>query len=177
MSKYENLFVVGDWVYCPLFLAGKLRKLKKSDQQYTPIFFEDLEGYNRGFTFEGFMREDNRVPYLLHATPENYAALKVLYPDVVFQEPPKRGSELTKELLKLGKPVWCWVSNTSEGDALEEAVLAQITAHDAKFFRYRSSSWVYAVPVPRSFLLLEQYSFPDDYDPSLVIEVSDEDSQ
>lgn len=174
MNKYANLFVAGDWVYCPHFKGGKLYKLELCHDKNTPVSLRTEGGHLYSFSSEGHLRTDDKIPYFHHATPENYAALKVLYPEITFQEPPKRGSELTKELLKLGKPVWCWISNTSDGHALEKAVLAQITKCHAGFFYHQGGNSVYAVPVPRSVLLMEKYSFPDDYDPSLVIEVNDE---
>lgn len=125
-----------------------LAKVSFCDKDLYPI-----KGILGGYTTDGCEFGSDKIPSLLHATPENRQALVTLYGEDAVPKLPVRGSELTKKLLEKQKYVLCYVSDTNNGDCRENQRLSVIERfEDGYFYKGKVNgpfvcSWKYAVPV------------------------------
>ncbi|WP_323842549.1 MULTISPECIES: hypothetical protein [unclassified Moraxella] len=105
MSKFK----VGDLVYC-LPLTHKISKITKVNED-NDVFL------NKAGWFKNTGLNVNGMPVILHATQENYELLSKLYPNVVFEPPPKRKEpkEIIRAMLESGwEYVPCYTGETEK---------------------------------------------------------------
>ena len=146
-----STFKPGDKVYCPLY-GSEIFVLEKSFlSDYDVVLFSKHRG-NVAFTNDGKYFEACGVPILFHATVENYELLCKLFPGVNWDhpEPRRKGSNLCRDLLAQGKNVLCYVSDTSDEDAVDRKRAALIINYDDGHtcpFRDHHTGWTFAVPI------------------------------
>ena len=157
-------FKAGDWVWFPSG-GTKAFKLKERKNETWPVMI-DSDDCSCCFDANGIFNTTN-LPAIFHATPENKAALEVLYPEIEFQDPPspKTGSDLTRELLGKGKPVLCSVGHQSDDKAVTDGFLTNILGWNGDSFTGTNGrSWKFAVPILRS-CVDRWFTFPDEVQP------------
>lgn len=108
-------FKVGDLVYCPL-LGEKIIRIEHAKDCPKPLvvknnyvaWFLDCTG-NPNYAYNSGM------PFIFHATRENYELLSKLYPNVEFEPPRKKPKEIIKAMLESGQEcVPCYTSETEK---------------------------------------------------------------
>jgi hypothetical protein len=135
-------FKIGDSVYFPK-VGNSIYKVVGLIGVVYPIMVDD-----QGFTKTGHRVSGDEHPSIFHATPENKALLDQLY-RTEFEAPPVplSGSALTKaKLEEFGKPILCWVSDSSDEHANSNGVVDVIVKKNAYFLSTSSVQWRYAVP-------------------------------
>lgn len=116
-------FKVGDPVYCPSLLDGRIYKARKNNNYLgdgCKLFVANEHEDCFDFEVDGSNQYNNPIVY--HANEETRQALQVLHPDIEFEQPPKelKGSDLCFEKLRNGKKlVMCAVSDLSDEKAIK----------------------------------------------------------
>jgi hypothetical protein len=142
-------FKVGDRVYFPMMGVGVYLLNHTNSQEY-PVGMDEITFTNCGQNVAGW-----QVPAIFHATPENQAALELLYGQK-FEDAPKPvpvGSDLTRWLLaKHGKPVLCYVDDESDAIAVRYLMLRTVVDinENGLFIAGNGCKWRYAVPLPNT---------------------------
>ena len=104
-------FKVGDPVYCPSLLDGRIYKARKNNNYLgdgCKLFVANEHEDCFDFEVDGSNQYNNPIVY--HANEETRQALQVLHPDIEFEQPPKplSGDELVRAMLTKGiKNVLC----------------------------------------------------------------------
>ena len=144
-------FKVGDPVYCPSLLDGRIYKARENDRYLNDgckLFVANEHEDCFDFEVDGSNQYNNPIVY--HANEETRQALQVLHPDIEFEQPPKplTGSDLTRAMLDKGwKYVPCFVSDTSEEIAVIKDASYFVARHDGvEFFEPEGTNWRFAVP-------------------------------
>ena len=120
-----------------------LAKVSFCDKDLYPI-----KGILGGYTTDGCEFGSDKIPSLLHATPENRQALVTLYGEDAVPKLPVRGSELTKKLLEKQKYVLCLTSDVSDDEARTKATAMPIGSYNGFFWLpNKHNEWRYAVPI------------------------------
>ncbi|SUB59104.1 Uncharacterised protein [Phocoenobacter uteri] len=99
------------------------------------------------FTNKGSL-DASGIQKIFLATEENHKLLSQLYPNIEFEKPKLRGSELAKKLAK-DQYILAWVSPVSDKEARNRTIPDVIKYNNAnnRFESEYGSKWEYAVPV------------------------------
>lgn len=152
-KQEENVmqeFKVGDKVYCPLLSSDIFTVatvLKACSKYPLVVYFATRTAF---FTVDGKIRSDGVLQSVFHATPENKALLDQLY-RTEFEAPPVKlsGSDLTRAKLKeFGKPILCWVSDSSDEHAVLHGCVDIIgeVGNSGYFTSTSNNHWFHAIP-------------------------------
>ena len=153
-----NKFKAGDKVYCPMYGTSILMVTKNKSGHHPdiyPLMITVGKSY-RILTNDGKIRSGDKLPALLHATPENHALLEQLYGDE-FEAPPAvpTSKEIVKAYLDRGdKRVCCWVSNMNgrPTSVNKWVFIDQVTDGDYPFVDKDGRPWAHATPFDRTTL-------------------------
>lgn len=136
-------FNVGDLVYC-LTINNKISKITEANED-NDVFLDKAGWFkNTGLNVNG-------MPFIFHATQENYELLSKLYPNVEFEPPPKRKEP--KEIIKAmlddkWNTVPCYVHNENKtpSNLNRRELILEVRDYRENSFFSDTTIWRYATP-------------------------------
>lgn len=159
MSEFKG----GDHVYYPLEFGGEvviLRCKKTQSLDYPVNVFLPHKNTFVCFTEDGKCLKSQRVPVLYHVTPENKAALKILYPHVEFDDTPAKSNAAM--MLANGGHLVCWVSNGQLMPSSSDKI-AVIEKFDGEFFHdVQGLKWRYITQIPKGYFNTSDFAYVED---------------
>lgn len=141
MSKFK----VGDKVYFPKN-GGSVFVVEWSDNPILQFKVDDSQ-----LTGVGNIHIGDIGSAIFHANKENHELLSKLYPEIEFELPPLTNNEIVQNMLKDGKPVMCYLSDSSYDMAVFKGIYGLVAEYDdCEGFDAGGEYWQYVVPMTYS---------------------------
>ena len=157
-------FKKGDWVY----IMGHTGCYQLIENMVGNKEMYPLTTAGQSYMSDGRFSDHQTSPVLVHATRDNQTLLESLTGEKYSDAPPS-GEELTRELLKVGKKVICWVWD----DDIADRVLALIVRVDITkdvFLEEIGTKWDHALPLdPSELKILDRSIILSDTQTSLTM--------